>query len=394
MKPGILIIIAFSSAVLAAQEKQLTEADFTSAQQCGVCHQEIYEQWSNSMHARSATDSLYRYVASQAIEQSEGRLKGFCLSCHLPVASVTGGLDDSAEPVKWDSFGPVAMQGVTCDFCHTASAEENLTQEIVPGFLVLRRTGSTAVKYGRHADASGAHHPVQPSKFLTSPQFCAACHSFKHPVAGIEVQNTYREWQQSPYAEQGIRCQDCHMPPYAGASAVGAAERPRLHAHVFKGGYSEMIRRAATVSVEGRMRGKRKRRRVEIEAAVTNSGAGHSIPTGLPGIREMWLEIEVFDSQGKLTARRQFPYGARLLKADGTMALPWEAYERRDNRLIPPGKTRKVRLEIPLTNTAQLPVRIRASLFMRRLPESLSNRLGLPVSIPSLMAREEARVED
>lgn len=388
----ILIALSLTAASAAAQQKQLAESDFTSARQCGACHQEIYEQWSTSMHSRAATDSVYRYVVSQALEQTEGRLKSFCLPCHLPIASVTGGLEHISAPIDWESFSPLALEGVSCGFCHTASSEENLSKKMVPGFLVLRRTGSTEVIYGRHADASGNHHPVQSSRFLISAQFCAACHSYKHPVSGEEVQNTYREWEQSPYAKEGKRCQDCHMPPYSGSTAVGAPKREQIHAHVFRGGHSELIRQAATLSLEAHSDGEGDNRRLGVDAVLTNSGAGHSIPTGLPGIREMWLEVEVLDGD-QLISRSSFPLGARLLKADGALALPWEAYEKIDNRLLLPGESRRISFEVPLSGSVRGLLRVRASLFMRRLPESLSNRLGLPVSVPSLMTRQERQVE-
>ena len=64
----------------------------------------------------------------------------------------------------------------------------------------------------------------------------------------MSIQNTYEEWKSSPYAAEGKRCQDCHMPSYSGKTANDGKERPELHAHVFMGGHTEMILKAATFS--------------------------------------------------------------------------------------------------------------------------------------------------
>ena len=59
----------------------------------------------------------------------------------------------------------------------------------------------------------------------------------------MPIQDTYAEWKRSPYAAEGKRCQDCHMPAYAGKTAAEGKERAELHAHVFMGGHTEMIRK-------------------------------------------------------------------------------------------------------------------------------------------------------
>ena len=38
---------------------------------------------------------------------------------------------------------------------------------------------------------------------------------------------------------------------------------------------------------------------VEVEVKITNTGAGHKIPTGVTEEREIWLELIALDSEGK-----------------------------------------------------------------------------------------------
>ncbi len=105
------------------QVQEMSEEDFTSARQCGQCHQEIYNQWGQSMHSKSLTDPIYRAVVDEMLRMTGGEQKTFCLSCHAPIASVAGKLQDLPVPLDWEGFGEVAREGVTCDFCHTISGK-------------------------------------------------------------------------------------------------------------------------------------------------------------------------------------------------------------------------------------------------------------------------------
>ncbi len=99
----VAILFLLSSWGLGQGEK-MSEADFTSAQECGQCHQEIYSQWTQSMHSQSLTDPLYRAVIDAMIEQTGGTQPAICLSCHAPVASVAGKLFDLSTPLDLGDF--------------------------------------------------------------------------------------------------------------------------------------------------------------------------------------------------------------------------------------------------------------------------------------------------
>ena len=222
---------------------------------------------------------------------------------------MAGTLFEVEAPLDWESASPIVAEGVTCDFCHTISGNENLGKKISVGAYVYPRRGQTAVKYGRHQDTDNPVHLTEVSQFLTSSEFCAVCHKFKHPVAGSEIQNTYEEWLAGPYSRRGVRCQDCHMPSYPGATVAGGKHREKLHAHVFVGGHTEMLRKAARVTVSGVVGTQSGKRLLTVQANVRNTGAGHSIPTGIPGIREMRLEIQVLGAGGQQLGRERFRFG-------------------------------------------------------------------------------------
>ena len=53
-------------------------------------------------------------------------------------------------PVSYPpNISPVAMEGVTCDVCHTISGNENFGKDISAGIYLYPRKGETAVKYGQ-----------------------------------------------------------------------------------------------------------------------------------------------------------------------------------------------------------------------------------------------------
>lgn len=110
-------------------------------------------------------------------------------------------------------------------------------------------------------------------------------------------------------------------PDNPGASASGAKERPHVFTHYFTGGNTlvpslfnnkdqaklaeERLKNAATVSIDGALAAG------AVRVTVTNSGAGHSIPTGLSHVRQMWLAVTVTGAGGKTV------YASGALDAEG-----------------------------------------------------------------------------
>ncbi len=372
------------------QTPSLTPSDFTPAAECGKCHQEIYNQWSQSMHSRSFTDPVYRAVLDRVLEKNQGRTKAFCLSCHAPVASVTGQTVGQPVPLEWDRFGPLAREGVTCDFCHTISGNEMRGRNIAVGAYVYPRRGETKVKYGRYQAPPNEAHTSERSDFLTSSEVCAICHQFKHPVSLNETQNTYQEWLDSPYPDRGVRCQDCHMPAYSGATAKDGPVRERVHAHTFLDGRGAMLGRAASLTVWGVARDGR----LEVNASVRNSGAGHTIPTGVPGIRRIQLEVRVLAPGGEVLARRDFYFGQRPLTTAGELAFPWDEFERIEDTRIGPEESALSTFSLDLPNRVGPEVRLEARLWMHRLTPELAGALELPTQDPLLMTTAEATVSN
>ena len=372
---------------LGQASRKLAVSDFKTSASCQPCHSQIHDQWASSTHSKAFQDPLYRVFVRGVAEKSQGRLTSFCISCHAPLATITNSVPEKPFDEKQES--PLLADAVTCEFCHTISGQEVQVQKLSLGAYLFPRIGQTGTLYGRHPDAKTDAHPTQPSKFLLSSELCGTCHRFGHPVSGMAIQDTYVEWKEGPYAAQGIRCQDCHMPAYSGKAAAEGKERPELHAHVFLGGHTEMIRKAATLQVNSDWGQKDKNNILNVSVGITNSGAGHLIPTGIPGIREMWLEVSAFGKDQQLATEKRV-LGLELLDASGKSAMPWDAIRLGRDTRIGPKKTRRENFHLKVARTSE--VRVEAKLLERLISESAARYAGIPPTSPMSMAETTVTV--
>lgn len=291
-----------------AEANRFAAGDFQNPSGCGSCHAEIYQAWLGSMHAAAWTNVLYQPDYLRAFEETDGATDIFCGECHAPVAVRTGQL----PPVDGSAFDAVSTMGVSCDYCHTVS-------EVIEPVNVMANSAPGQVKRGPRGDTQSPAHQTAFSELHTQSEFCGACHNVRHPFSGATVIDTYDDWLAGPYAEEGIRCQDCHMTPGPGvgknpgkSSIMGnAKDRDHIATHFFVGGSSwmlslngfeeharmaeENLKSAATMDLAGEMTANG----LDLTVTVNNVGAGHKIPTGVTYIRKMWLEVTVENEKGE-----------------------------------------------------------------------------------------------
>ncbi|MCP3954554.1 MAG: cytochrome c554 family protein, partial [Desulfobacterales bacterium] len=185
------------------------------------------------------------------------------------------------------------------------------------------------VKYGPFDDSEPDFHEAEFSKFHTESKICGTCHNVKHVVFNTDIETTYTEWEKSPYNSKDIKkritCQGCHMYQRPGIPATGSTKRPlnpgtatdysvereHIFTHYFVGGNKvipqsindktraemaeQRLKNAATIKISTK-----EIQKDIINIKITNTGAGHSIPTGLTDIRQVWLKIVLKDTTGKI----------------------------------------------------------------------------------------------
>ncbi len=303
---------------------------FISINKCGSCHQDIYRMWKGSMHSLSDEDPVYLDVAntflaeledSDEIQEAES-----CVKCHTPIGYFSG------NPLKLSNnrseIPDKAKEGVQCDFCHSAiGAKHMYNNEMIidPG----QGIEDPGIKRGPFNDSSSTYHESEYSEFHLSAQVCGTCHNVRHEIFGTKIESTYDEWLEGPYnrddPEIGINCLGCHMYQRKGVPGTANTERPEnpgrasgigperdhIFTHYFVGANEllpqikgdmermdlvrERMTNAADISIKSNDISDKK-----ILILISNTGCGHYIPTGLTSVRQMWLEVILKDTSGRI----------------------------------------------------------------------------------------------
>jgi hypothetical protein len=251
--------------------------DSLSAEECGGCHEAIYEEWSESMHARAWVDPYYQidYVFDGSWQ--------ICLNCHIPLENqqedlVVGFRDkEMFKPILEPNpnFDPVLQnEGVTCAVCHVREGR------IVGTF-----------------ETEDAPHAVSYDPEMSSGiQYCEQC----HVVSGDRWDTFYSIPPCGTVAEirEGggeIDCVGCHMPEVTRPAAEGMGDR-KGGRHFFRGGHHpETVK--GSLKVETKREAKKDRS--SFTFTLTNVGAAHFLPTGTPD-RHLTLELRLLDGDGKV----------------------------------------------------------------------------------------------
>ncbi len=210
-------------------ERPLIESDFPSARQCGKCHPKQYREWSRSMHAYAQHSPVFEAFNLTLQERTGGTIGTFCTRCHTQVGTAIGedGLRRNVNRAQ------ISMEGVTCVTCHRRQHRHykaSTRVAIEPGGLY-----ETCIygPFDNPVAVEAGSHPAARNAYIKSSQFCGECHDVTIP-GGIRLEEAFSEWQNSPAADQGITCQQCHMGPVQGVP-IPDCERPLGRAAVVPG---------------------------------------------------------------------------------------------------------------------------------------------------------------
>ncbi|MDZ7820352.1 MAG: hypothetical protein U5N26_00275 [Candidatus Marinimicrobia bacterium] len=112
------------------------------------------------------------------------------------------------------------------------------------------------------------------------------------------MKSTQIEWEEGPYAEQGVPCFVCHMPKAPGRSAP-MAEEGMVAQHVFLGAHNEAkLKSTIEVSIHPDEKAIPYDGTVTFQVELFNAKAGHKVPTGSVEDRIMWLDVRAVDEAG------------------------------------------------------------------------------------------------
>lgn len=397
---------------------EFEEGVFSAPQVCGSCHSQNFEEWYGSMHAASNSDPFYQLMFSMASNDTQGTVDTYCPRCHSPASFVTG--IDSKVPLTADIANASEM-GVYCDFCHTIKSKSGMGNG-----LYISTPGTT--KFGPWDDAESPYHGAQYSELHTTSDFCSICHYQTHSENGVVIQNTFQEWLDSPYFEEGTQCQDCHMTPgpgftrNPGQSTLIGPVREHIWTHNTAGGNIfqtslqspkhralavEMLKGAAELEVKA---SEITEENISLEVTVSNTGAGHSIPTGSNSLRQVWLEVtatnedgEVIQKYGQLDNAGSIDpgtviYGSVYHDGSGSVTLKeWEAASIVSDNRIPAGANITEDFEIKLPQGTDGPVKVVVRLLYRTAPQDFIDETfgSAAENVPLVeMAKKELTIKE
>jgi len=191
----------------------------------------------------------------------------------------------------------MANESVSCEVCHLVTGAQS---DPPFNFSYVIKPGTT--KYaGRTPTVESPAHKIVTNEFFRTTEFCGNCHNEKNPF-GIWVKSTQLEWKEGPYAKEGVRCQDCHMPkggPFLNALMTKPYDDSRLH--LFHGAHDPgKVRGTIELRIQPDMREAEPGESLVFTVALFNQKTGHKFPTGSVEDRIAWLQVEATDAKGKV----------------------------------------------------------------------------------------------
>ena len=308
----------------------------TETESCAGCHADATAQWRSSAHAfGSFNNPIYRVAVDRFRSEVGKDASRFCAGCHDVALLVDGAMSGAVAPGD-----PRAHGGVTCRVCHGiegARADGN-------GSYVL---SSTPVPIPRDGDDESlrAHKARMGLAPLRTAQMCGTCHrAFLSPETGnpshLVGQDELGAWERSPYAGslaaridepiERAECRGCHMPLEDATRGDVAAKNGKIRSHRFAGGNSwlaamrgdvaqvaavrQMLRGAASIDIAAATAADGTRtlpadgapvkagQPLTLEVVVRNERAGHRFPGGVVDAQDTWIEVTVYDAQGRRLA--------------------------------------------------------------------------------------------
>lgn len=271
--------------------------DYETPQSCGTsCHVDIYRQWEQAMMSQAYTHhwdeiEYFRLAVPHAEKDPKvAEVKAGCNGCHAPIAFLSGDV-----PPPRPEENSRANESVSCDLCHTVTG---LAGEVPYNFNWISEPGDT--KYGPRAAVESPAHQLRTSEFLAQAEFCGTCHNEKSPY-GVWVKSTHLEWKEGPYAEEGVRCHDCHM-TYGGMHTAEMGTKYRdARLHLFHGAHDPgKVQGTIELRIHPDIREAEPGDRIKFTVALFNQKTGHKFPTGSVEDRIVWMHVEAKDASGKI----------------------------------------------------------------------------------------------
>ncbi|MGB5648850.1 MAG: cytochrome c family protein, partial [Sedimenticolaceae bacterium] len=384
---------------------------------CKSCHEEIYAQWADSMHANSSAlkdpihGAFYKNVIGDPTQEGL-RVKDklpVCLKCHAPVAALEKKTDLSAKP----AYG----QGIACTTCHSFESFKGLdTADGKPLYGIDAYEIDTASLYGpsgisytteRTPEGSKwptpVHHPVpiqgNKAELFKSNDACMGCHEKRANSHGVPLCRTGDEYRNS---KNFVSCQACHMSivtvPKLKDGQVVAGETVSIPDHRMAGGHDgKMITRGIALTMDTTREGDVLKAKLTVRNRLP-----HAYPTGAP-FRNFYIRVATYDKDGNMLWKnykvhpiKDDPKAAfwyTLGDAEGKPTSPPQATQVLKDTRLKPNEVRVLEYDIPIEPGTSI-VRAEAlyDLLLPPIKAKMKGKLPDDLMMPKLAASAEIRL--
>ena len=311
----------------------LDVARLAKTDDCADCHSDVASHWTHSAHAYASFDNPWYRASIDEFRADRGKEESrFCAGCHDPLLLLSGDIDQDVTPDN-----ELAYAGITCLVCHSVEStrpDGNASFTLTDVPVLLPDPASP--------EEIEAHRARLTMKPLRTAALCGSCHrSFSGADIGNENHlpgiDDLGDWASSGFAGavqdhltsvEENSCQGCHMSsvPASDAEMAGArdgmvsshrwaashtamaAQLPDAkHAQQASGELNGAVivdigavragQRRYVLPEESRLRGGE---RLVFDVLLANEATGHRFPGGVRDMHDVWVEVEVRDSAGKL----------------------------------------------------------------------------------------------
>jgi hypothetical protein len=340
---------------------------YEKSETCKQCHPLIYEEWNQSMHAKSSVHKDNAHAAvfntfAKSMEKENKPQTYHCANCHAPMPDNLQDLmagKAKPNPNEWKE-----SEGVGCVFCHRI---RGVVEEKSFNHYLMNQDGSLMVS----KPSNKAPHKTSASPLFADSLVCLGCHSHMANPKGAAI---------CLMMEEGIEgnCMSCHMKESAGAPANGS-EKTSHRSHIMPGGHDgDMLKQAVSLDAKVDKKGDINQLTVTIQNLIT-----HTFPSTNP-MRLAFLKIVALNKDGKEVwtnfkddIAKEDPQAlfAKAFKANDKVGVPsWEAEAVAFDSRIKKGESRAIAYDLKQADIDK----VKISLIYRLFPAKAIDMMGIP----------------
>ncbi|MFP4449049.1 MAG: multiheme c-type cytochrome [Bacteroidales bacterium] len=291
-----LIIVGFVLPILHTDGYDEYEYDdFEKPGYCKTCHNDFYQQWTQSMMSKAYThewDEIEYFKLAVPHSEKDPEMEDVhegCNGCHTPMAYWSGDM----PPPKPEEDSR-ANESVSCEVCHLIKGFDGDTA-YNHNYIIEPGTQKYSSRVG---EEESPEHKIIKTDLHSETEFCGICHNEKSSY-GTWVKSTQLEWEEGPYADEDVRCQDCHMTEAKTKTARMGARYDDAKLHLFHGAHDPgKLNGVVELRIQPDIREVEPGDVVVFEVALFNQKTGHKFPTGSVEDRIVWLHVEAVDEEG------------------------------------------------------------------------------------------------